>query len=136
MPSCRPIGICFMVGFFKSFLSFFLVMILAWHQFTAVFILIDYELNKDWVTLKYCENKDKPEMNCQGKCHLIKQLQKNKNQDDKIPPRFSRNNLEYFFLYLPADQKGLEFYKLIQHHTLPRIFYSAVFSQVTLPPPR
>ena len=33
-----------------------------------------YELNIDYITAKYCVNKDKPEMQCNGKCHLMKEL--------------------------------------------------------------
>ena len=28
----------------------------------------------DYIIAKYCVNKDKPEMHCNGKCHLMKQL--------------------------------------------------------------
>ncbi len=34
-----------------------------------------YELNIDTIIQKYCVNKDKPKLQCNGKCHLAKQLQ-------------------------------------------------------------
>lgn len=34
-----------------------------------------YELNVDYIIETYCVNKDKPELQCNGKCHLSKQLQ-------------------------------------------------------------
>lgn len=33
-----------------------------------------FELNIDYIVETYCINKDKPEMHCNGKCHLIDQL--------------------------------------------------------------
>ncbi len=33
-----------------------------------------YEFNKDYITQELCENKDKPKLKCEGKCHLAKQL--------------------------------------------------------------
>ena len=33
-----------------------------------------YELNIEYITAKYCVNKDKPEMQCNGQCHLMKEL--------------------------------------------------------------
>lgn len=33
-----------------------------------------YELNIDYITEKFCENKDKPQLQCNGKCHLAKEL--------------------------------------------------------------
>lgn len=34
-----------------------------------------YELNIEYITEKFCENKAKPELKCNGKCHLAKELQ-------------------------------------------------------------
>lgn len=34
-----------------------------------------YQLNIDYIIEKYCVNKEKPELQCNGKCHLAKQLQ-------------------------------------------------------------
>ncbi|MDT0676930.1 hypothetical protein [Autumnicola musiva] len=35
-----------------------------------------YQLNIDYIIEKYCVNKDKPAMHCNGKCHLNSQLGK------------------------------------------------------------
>lgn len=37
---------------------------------------IEYELNKGHISTQLCVNRDKPQMHCEGKCHLKKQLQK------------------------------------------------------------
>ncbi|WMI67715.1 hypothetical protein [Mangrovimonas sp. YM274] len=34
-----------------------------------------YELNIDYIIETYCVNKDKPQLQCNGKCHLAKQMQ-------------------------------------------------------------
>ena len=34
-----------------------------------------YQLNIDYIIETYCVNKDKPQLQCNGKCHLSKQLQ-------------------------------------------------------------
>ena len=50
-------------------------------QITAkLVVLVHYALNKDYVAKVLCENKNKPKMHCNGKCHLKKQL---KEQDKK-----------------------------------------------------
>lgn len=33
-----------------------------------------YELNVEYITEKFCENKEKPQLQCNGKCHLAKEL--------------------------------------------------------------
>ena len=35
-----------------------------------------YEVNQDFVAATLCENQEKPELECNGKCYLMKQLQK------------------------------------------------------------
>ena len=37
-------------------------------------MLTAYELNKASITEEFCENKSQPELQCNGKCHLMKQL--------------------------------------------------------------
>jgi hypothetical protein len=38
--------------------------------------VIDYIVNYEYISTVLCENKDKPELNCCGKCHLKKELAK------------------------------------------------------------
>lgn len=37
-------------------------------------VVLNWKINQDFITEKYCVNKDKPMMNCDGKCYLSKQL--------------------------------------------------------------
>ncbi len=41
-----------------------------------------YQLNIDYIIENYCINKNKPELQCNGKCHLAKQLTAIDNSDD------------------------------------------------------
>lgn len=38
--------------------------------------ILDYWVNYKYIANKLCENQDKPEMECNGKCHLKKELAK------------------------------------------------------------
>ncbi|MGN6436491.1 MAG: hypothetical protein ACTHMM_08145 [Agriterribacter sp.] len=38
---------------------------------------LQYQLNKDFIAANLCENKEKPQLQCEGKCHLKKQIEKN-----------------------------------------------------------
>ena len=37
---------------------------------------LEYIVRKDFIIEKFCINKEKPELQCNGKCHLNKQAQK------------------------------------------------------------
>jgi hypothetical protein len=50
-------------------------------------IIAWYQLNKEYIATVLCENKDKPEMKCCGKCYLNKQLKKTEdNSSSKQAP--------------------------------------------------
>ena len=50
--------------------------------------VLSYFVNYEYIANELCENQDKPEMECNGKCHLKKELAKasseeNSNSKDK-----------------------------------------------------
>jgi len=53
-----------------------LLIAVAGSTFNKAIILLDYNLNKNFIATSLCENRDKPKCCCQGKCYLKKQLQK------------------------------------------------------------
>lgn len=42
-----------------------------------------YHANKDYIARVLCENRDKPQLNCDGKCYLAKQLKAQQDKQDK-----------------------------------------------------
>lgn len=51
------------------------------YSFNQIGIFAEYVMDIEQFTELYCENKDKPELECNGKCHLTEQLAD--NQEDK-----------------------------------------------------
>ena len=41
-----------------------------------IFPVVEYVVNYDYITKTLCVNKAKPKMQCNGKCHLMKELAK------------------------------------------------------------
>ena len=64
----------------KSIISLFLLVAFSLQIGSKCIIWANYLLNKKSITEFFCINKSTPEMNCNGKCHLKKQL---KEQDKK-----------------------------------------------------
>lgn len=46
--------------------------------------VLEYVVVYDYISNVLCENKDKPKMNCNGKCHLMKELAKTSEQEKPI----------------------------------------------------
>lgn len=47
--------------------------------------VLDYQWRRS-VYLKACENKVRPQLRCDGKCYLLKQIKKSESADDTYPP--------------------------------------------------
>lgn len=43
--------------------------------------VVYFQLNIDYIINTYCVNKEKPQLSCKGKCHLVKQLNSSSNED-------------------------------------------------------
>lgn len=46
---------------------------------------MDYQLHKERITELFCVNRDKPRLQCNGKCHLAKKLRKAESSESKAP---------------------------------------------------
>ena len=64
---------------------------------------IEFGLNKDYIAEFLCINKDKPEMACGGKCHLMKQLEE---QNKELPKGLRISFEEYPIGFVKVYQKS------------------------------
>lgn len=62
--------------------------------FSNWFIVIDYQINKDYIAKNLCENRDRPQLKCEGRCYLCKRLHKEAQKDKENPGRRSEFRLE------------------------------------------
>lgn len=58
----------------------------------AYYPIVDYIINKDYIAEHYCVNKDNPEMDCDGKCYLVKQLKQASDDQEESSPAVSLKN--------------------------------------------
>ncbi len=62
-----------------------------------VLVISNYLLNKQEITIRYCENKAKPALNCQGMCHLKKLLaEENEKSNESRVPTVELNEMVLF----------------------------------------
>lgn len=66
----------------KQALSIFLIFALMASTFSKLSVFTNYLLNKEIITQKYCVNKNKPKLKCEGKCHLSKEISKQDKQEN------------------------------------------------------
>ena len=54
-----------------------IILSLALFSYVQLFngmVWMNYEINKSEIIQKFCENKDKPELKCEGTCHMKKMM--------------------------------------------------------------
>ncbi|MBU2929741.1 hypothetical protein KO515_15995 [Winogradskyella psychrotolerans] len=92
-----------------------MIVLLILPSLNKIGVLIDFKINQDFIAKILCINKEKPELTCNGKCYLTKQLKKAEKQDQKQAPNSKKdrieivyycykntfNNLTYKFSYTP-----------------------------------
>ena len=67
----------------------------------------EYVLNYSYIVTNLCENKDRPQMKCDGKCYLAKMFAKDSEEEHKNP--FAENRLMEICLFLyPNKTKSLK----------------------------
>lgn len=61
--------------------------------------IISYAVNYEYISTELCENKDKPEMECNGKCHLKKELAKEIQENNPVSDSKKVNFVESSLLF-------------------------------------
>ena len=90
--SCRPTIFAF-VRFLS--ISILLLSMMA-SSFSPCLPILEYALNKPFIVARLCENRNRPEMKCEGKCYLCKRIQKQSKNEAENPEQKS----SYRFLEL------------------------------------
>ena len=93
---------------FKQLVAVFLVSSLLTTLLLPAFIYADYLANTAEITAAFCENKSEPLLQCNGQCHLSKELKKvdqQSNEEEKAPPAFE-NFAFLWFHNNPSSQNN------------------------------
>ncbi|MFN8349761.1 MAG: hypothetical protein U0X91_32475 [Spirosomataceae bacterium] len=60
----------------KRYIAFSLLCLISFKTLVVPFVYLDFELRKEYIVRHLCENRFTPQLHCNGKCYLAKQLQK------------------------------------------------------------
>ncbi len=113
-----------------SFLVIFVGVILM-QSLQGFFTYVDFKMNQEEITAKYCVNKDRPLLRCNGNCYLAKQLKK---QDDIFAQKKKENQeshlkkLKEVEFFAQIDLIGIEFSEFLTEFKKQNIYYKDLFS--------
>ena len=92
--------------------------------------VIDYAVNYDYIAKVLCINKDKPKSTCHGKCHVAKEIENNKtNQQKKIQlndlefDKYVKNTTPSFKLLFTSYKKQVLYYNELEYTN----YYKKIF---------
>lgn len=89
---------------YKQLAALLILVAFLAQNFNKVFILADYYANTQ-AFAKNCENTDKPEMHCNGKCQMMKKMKAEDKKDQQAPERKVQNEItlssKSFFATIP-----------------------------------
>lgn len=97
-----------------------------------------YRANRDYIARVLCENRDKPQLHCDGKCYLAKKLKAQQDKQDKETTERVQNTptLQLFcadyqtFCFLPVAEMVGQFTRFAYQ----LVGYSAPRSSIFQPP--
>ena len=103
-----------------------LILLLAWKDLVIYGL---FKVNQDYIAEVLCINRAKPELKCNGHCHLSKTLEENNNPQKKSPivPQQDQQNAQFtqinkisIHLYmLNQGKQKLRFEKLLLPDSYP-----------------
>jgi hypothetical protein len=79
-------------------LSYLLILLTLCSGFTKFYFYVGYELNKTYISTTLCENRDKSQLDCKGKCFLKKKISQAEKQEQKQERSGSKSFFNDHFL--------------------------------------
>ncbi|MEZ0540960.1 hypothetical protein [Fibrella arboris] len=67
----------------RQLLTYTIITSLVLQLFSREVIVMSFELNRDFIAKNLCENRNRPQLNCDGKCYLAKKLKARQDREDQ-----------------------------------------------------
>lgn len=100
---------CIILAPVKFVIRLLLIVALLMQTMHQSIVYFGYTINQEIITKKFCENKSKPQLNCHGKCHLKKELQKEEERNKSLP---SVKQLSDVMIFSELSTSALRLYAL------------------------
>jgi hypothetical protein len=67
----------------KAFFSYLLISLVLLQTFSREVLVVDFTLHRAIITARFCVNKTRPQLHCDGQCYIAKQLKKQEDRESK-----------------------------------------------------
>ena len=62
-----------------------LIFLLITQTFSKYFVMLSFQLNRDYIAKNLCENRYRPQLHCKGNCVLMKKIKQEQKQEQNAP---------------------------------------------------
>lgn len=101
---------------------------------TGLFVFLGFEANQDYISKELCENKSKPELLCNGKCYLKKQLKQEEEKEQKQERQSQKTQIQDVLVVKPLVFKQYAFAEIILHVPLSTGMPQSIKESIFHPP--
>jgi len=104
-------------------------------SFSKLFIVLDFQLNRSYIAQNLCVNRNKPQMHCNGKCHMMKVMKQEQKKDQDNPERKAENKFELICADCPQAKLTPAFtFTAISYPRIKETIYAGFFTTFFHPP--
>lgn len=96
---------------------------------------VEFVLNQDYIAQFLCVNQDKPELQCNGKCHLVKEIEKQQQQEPFSALSISMENYPIGFVNILNITLSQNFTSKKEQRFLYKNLYNFNIKKVLFQPP-
>ncbi|MBE7176241.1 MAG: hypothetical protein INR69_07565 [Mucilaginibacter polytrichastri] len=79
---------------FRRPLALLLIFSFVAAHFQCFFVVAGFELNRDYIAKNLCENRNRPELHCNGRCVLAKKMKQAEQKEHKEEQNNQRQRLQ------------------------------------------
>jgi hypothetical protein len=86
---------------------------------------VEYLVNQDYIAEFLCINKEKPELQCNGKCHLVKELEKQQeNNPESLRISLENYPIGFVNIFQISSKKIITSSKKNSHTFFEKLYHS------------
>ena len=110
-----------------------LIFLLLTQVFSKWLLVIDYNLNKEYIAKTLCINKQKPKLKCAGKCQLMKKMSEEENTNTTQGSQHAKTvvqetlfddaQINYAFLSTDESSSTPSAFYLLKKYTSPLVSF-------------
>ncbi len=90
----------------KYLVNILLLLLMVSHTSKTIVTFVSFKWNQEYIATTHCENKQKPALECDGKCYLKKQIKK--QQESEESPLVSKKG-QFVDFFIKQESKILSF---------------------------